>query len=283
VSEDKNIPEVEENKNPDIDLLNNQSDRDSQNPNNTMGFFEHLGELRRRLIISLLSVVVGSIICWQFVDQILHFILNPILPFLPAKQGLIYTGLPDAFAVSFKVSVWAGVLLVSPICLYQIWAFVAPGLSPQEKSKVPILTVLASFLLLAGASFAYFIAFPMTFNFFLNFSTDILQPLIAIDRYLSLAMGLMAGFSLAFQLPLILMFLGKLNIISSAFLKKYRHYAVIIIFILAAILTPPDVISQILLALILIFLYELSIFLMSNQTKKDKNTAINDSSDSDKN
>jgi hypothetical protein len=138
--------------------------------------------------------------------------------------------------------------LGSPFCLYQLWAFAAPGLRKEEKAKVPKLAALATVLFLAGAAFAYFIAFPLTFQFFLAFSSDAMQPLLAIDRYMSLAMSLVLAFAAAFQLPLVLMFLAAIGLIGPEFLRKNRSYAIVLIFVVAAVLTPPDVMSQIILA-----------------------------------
>jgi sec-independent protein translocase protein TatC len=204
-------------------------------------------------------------VAWNFAESIVKFILSPVLKFLPPDQGLVYTGLTDAFSVTFRLSLWAGAVVSAPYFFYQIWAFVAPGLHPEEKAKVPFLTILATALLLLGACFAYFAAFPMTFKFFLAFSSEEMRPLLAVDRYMSLCMGLIVAFAVAFQLPLVLMFLARLGLVTPEFLKKSRSYAVVLIFIVAAILTPPDVVSQILLAAALIFLYELSIFLIKRQ------------------
>jgi sec-independent protein translocase protein TatC len=235
-----------------------------------MSFFDHLAELRWRLIKSALALALGALVCWPFAAGILEFLLRPVLDFLPAGQGLIYTGLPDAFVVTLKISLWAGALLTSPLWLYQLWAFVAPGLRAGEKKRVPFLALLAVLLLLAGVAFAYYLAFPLTFKFFLTFSSEALQPFLAVDRYLALAMGLIAAFALAFQLPLILMFLGHLNLITAGFLRRQRRYAILAIFIAAAILTPPDAISQCLLAAALMLLYELSILLMREAKTPDE-------------
>jgi sec-independent protein translocase protein TatC len=232
-----------------------------------MTLFDHLSELRRRLIYSLICVLLLTAGAWNFAGKILDLIMSPVLSLLPNEVGLYYTGLPDAFSITFKVSLWAGVVAGSPFCLYQLWAFVAPGLLPEEKAKVPLLTALATTLFLAGTAFAYMVAFPMTFKFFLAFSSEAMQPLLTIDRYMSLVMGMVLAFSLSFQLPLVLMFLARLGVVSSDLLKRKRSYAIVGIFILAAVLTPPDVISQVILAVTLILLYELSVYLVRGQEK----------------
>ena len=178
-----------------------------------MSLFSHLAELRRRLIWSLVCVLILTMGAWNFAATILDLIMRPVLSLLPGEAGLYYTGLPDAFSVTFRVSLWAGVVVGAPFCLYQLWAFVAPGLLPEEKAKVPLLTAMATVLFLAGTAFAYLVAFPMTFKFFLAFSSEAMRPLLTIDRYLSLVMSMVLAFALSFQLPLILMFLSKLGVI----------------------------------------------------------------------
>jgi sec-independent protein translocase protein TatC len=241
------------------------NDDSKKSPNSreaNLSFLGHLAELRRRLIYCLVGVIICAAIAWNFAEPIMSLVLAPVLERLPDDRALIYTGLPDAFAASLKISLWAGFMASAPFCLYQIWAFVAPGLLPEEKAKAPRLTAMAAVLFAAGALFAYFVAFPLTFDFFLAFSSEGLQPLLTVDRYMSLVMGLAAAFALSFQLPLVLMFLARLGLITPEFLKKQRSYAIIAIFIVAAILTPPDVVSQILLAGTLIILYELSVVLV---------------------
>jgi sec-independent protein translocase protein TatC len=251
--------------------IDRNGDRDIHHDGNAaqgLSFLDHLGELRRRLIMCLIVVLLLTLASWNFADAILALITRPVLKLLPGDEALVYTGLPDAFSVTFKVSFWAGALLSGPFCLYQLWAFVAPGLKSEEKARVPGLTLLGTVLFLAGVAFAYFLAFPITFGFFLKFSSDFMKPLLTVDRYLSLVMSLALAFALSFQLPLILTFLARLGLITPAFLRKQRPYAIVIIFILAAVLTPPDVISQILLAAVLWLLYELSVFLVQRQMPK---------------
>jgi sec-independent protein translocase protein TatC len=232
-----------------------------------MSLLAHLAELRRRIIYSLVCVFVLACAAWNFAGPILDLIMRPVLSLLPSEAGLYYTGLPDAFSINFKVSLWAGAVGGAPFCLYQLWAFVAPGLLAEERAKVMPLTLMATVLFLAGTAFASLVAFPMTFKFFLAFSSEAMRPLLTIDRYMSLVMSMVLAFALSFQLPLVLMFLSRLGIISSEFLRSKRGYAIVLIFILAAVLTPPDVISQIILAGTLIVLYEFSLFLVRGQER----------------
>jgi sec-independent protein translocase protein TatC len=231
-----------------------------------MTFIGHLAELRSRLIKSLLGVAAGCLAAWNLAEPVLGLVLKPVLKVLPEGQSLIFTGLQDAFLITLKVSLWAGVMLSAPWWLYQVWAFVAPALRPGEKKMAGPLAALAFGLLLAGAAFAYFLALPLAFRFFIGFSSEVLTPLLAVDRYCSLALSLILAFALAFQLPLALMFLERLGLIEAATLRRHRRYAILLAFVLAAVLTPPDVVSQVLLAGALLLLYELSLLLMKRQS-----------------
>ena len=238
-----------------------------------MSFIGHLTELRARLIKSLVGVVAACLAAWNLAEPILNFVLRPVLKVLPEGQSLIFTGLQDAFLITLKVSLWAGVMLSSPWWLYQLWAFVAPALKPGEKKMAVPLAALAFILLLAGAAFAYFLAFPLAFQFFIGFSSEALTPLLAVDRYCSLALSLILAFALAFQLPLALMFLERLGLIEAATLRRHRRYAILLAFILGAVMTPPDVVSQVLLAGALLLLYELSILLMGRKSAPGEESA----------
>ncbi|MDR1085155.1 MAG: twin-arginine translocase subunit TatC [Deltaproteobacteria bacterium] len=235
----------------------------------TMGFLDHLRELRRRLLIAVTVAAAGTLMAWPYSGAILELLMKPVLKFLPDGQGLKFFALPEAFSLNLKISLWAGLIATSPVTLYQLWAFCAPGLKQEEKRRVPALAALATFLLLLGTSFAYFLVWPVTFGFFLGFSSPVLQPMLDGSRYISLALSLVAVFALTFQLPLILMFLGRLGLITAQMLKKFRRYAVVIFFIIGAVLTPPDALSQCFLALTLIFLYELSIILIGPPKKEE--------------
>jgi sec-independent protein translocase protein TatC len=230
-----------------------------------MGFFEHLAELRRRLIVCVIIIAVFTAAAWNYADVILDLVMDPVLRYLPREKSLVYTGLPDAFSVTFRIALWAGFVASAPLTMWQLWAFVAPGLRREERSKVPVLTLLATVLFLSGVAFAYFVAFPLTFRFFLTFSSDVMQPLLTVDRYMSLVMSLVLAFALSFQLPLVLMFLARLGIVGPEFLSKNRSYAIVVIFVVAAFLTPPDVVSQIILAAALMLLYEFSVLLVRRQ------------------
>ncbi len=232
------------------------------------GLMSHLRELRVRIIRSLLAVAAGFGLSVNFSDRILAFLARPLQAALPPGQKLIYTGLPDGFLVSLKIGLWSGVLLSAPLWLYQLWAFAAPGLYRSERRKVAGLAAGASLLLLLGAAFGYGLVLPLAFKFFVSFSNDLMTALPDLKSYISLAMSLILAFGLVFQLPLVILFLAGLGLLSSGTLIRGRRYAVLIIFIVAAVLTPPDILSQILMALPMMLLYELSIRLVAGIEKR---------------
>jgi len=174
-------------------------------------------------------------------------------------ETLIYTGLPEAFFTYLKVSLLTGLIVASPILLYQFWMFVAPGLYQKERRLMVPIVILSSFFFIGGALFGYFVVFPWGFKFFMGFATETIRPLPSMKEYFGFSAKLLLAFGLVFELPLVLTFMAKLGIVSVDFLKKNRKYALLLFFAGAAILTPPDVITQVLMALPLMVLYEISI------------------------
>jgi sec-independent protein translocase protein TatC len=177
------------------------------------------------------------------------------------EQGetLIYTGLPEAFFTLVKVSFLSSLIVTSPVIIYQFWMFVAPGLYTKEKKLLLPIIFLSSFFFIGGSLFGYFVVFPYGFKFFLGFATETIRPLPSMKEYLSFSSKLLLAFGLVFELPLVITFLAKLGIISVDFLKKNRKYAVLLFFVGAAIITPPDIITQVMMAIPLMGLYEISI------------------------
>lgn len=227
-----------------------------------MDFSSHLKELRRRLITALLCLGLGMIVAWNISPEIYQILTSPVLRVLPPEQKLISLKLPEGFLIRVRLSFFGGFILTAPMIFYQIWAFVAPGLHPGERRLVWPLTLLALALFLAGLALAYFMVLPLTFNFLAGFFGPDLELLPSAQENLKLVSSLLIAFGLAFELPLGLLFLNRLGLVDSAWLKKWRGYAILIIFIVAAVVTPPDVISQIMLALPLMLLYELSLLLI---------------------
>ena len=222
-------------------------------------FTGHLEELRRRLIICFIAVGIGFAGCYLFKERLFAILMDPLVRVMQPGQNLIFTGLAEAFFTYLKVSFLAGLMIAFPVIIYQFWMFVAPGLYDKEKRLLIPIVFLSSVFFVGGALFGYFIVFPFGFKFFLGFATDIIRPLPSMKEYLSFSSKLLIAFGLVFELPLVITFLAKLGIVSVDFLKKNRKYALVIFFAGAAILTPPDVVTQVMMALPLMVLYEISI------------------------
>jgi sec-independent protein translocase protein TatC len=222
-------------------------------------FTDHLEELRSRLIKCIIAVVVGFILTYAFKENLFDILMGPLSLLLGEKGDMVFTSLPEAFFTYLKVSALAGLMLAAPVVFYQFWMFIAPGLYSNERKLLLPIVCLSSFFFVGGALFGYFVVFPTGFKFFLSFTTDDIRAMLSMSSYLSFAAKLLLAFGLAFELPLVLTFLARLGIVSVPFLKKNRKYALVLFFIGSAILTPPDVISQIMMAFPLMLLYELSI------------------------
>jgi sec-independent protein translocase protein TatC len=213
-------------------------------------FTEHLEELRTRLLIIIASVGAGFIICYFFSDWLVELIRRPL------GRELIFIAPTEAFIINLKISFFGGIFLAAPMILFQAWRFVAPGLLEKEKKfTVPIVLSSTVFFLL-GSLFAYSIILPIGTQFFLSFATEEIRPMISVGNYFSFSTKLILAFGIVFQLPVAIFFLSKLGILHSKTLSQNRRYSILIIFVIAAILTPPDVISQVMMALPLLLLYE---------------------------
>lgn len=222
-------------------------------------FTAHLEELRKRLITSFAAVGVGFALSYGFKEQLFQILTHPLISVMKQGETLIYTGLPEAFFTFLKVSFLSGLMIASPVIIYQFWMFVAPGLYDREKRMMIPIVFLSSFFFIGGALFGYFIVFPFGFDFFLGFATETIRPMPSMKEYLSFSAKLLLAFGLVFELPLVITFLARLGIVSVPFLKKNRKYALLLFFVGAAILTPPDVVTQIMMAMPLMVLYEISI------------------------
>ena len=232
------------------------SDQEERSP-----FTEHLGELRDRLIHSFIAVGVGFVAAYFFKEQLFEILTAPLVTAM-AKSGnakLIFTGLPEAFFTYLKVALLAGIILATPVLFYEFWMFVSPGLYREEKKYILPIIILSLIFFIAGASFGYFIVFPYGFQFFLGFTTETIQAMPSMKEYLSFASKMLLAFGFVFELPLVLTFLSRMGLVTPAFLKKNRKYALLLFFVGAAIITPPDVVTQVMMAMPLILLYEIGI------------------------
>jgi len=224
-------------------------------------FLEHLEELRQRLVICILAVAAGFVISYFFSDRLFLVLIRPLKDALPKGSHLIFTNLPEMFITYLKVSLISGIMLASPVIFYEFWKFVAPGLYQNEKRLLVPFVLCSCVLFLGGAIFGYFVVFPFGFRFFLGFSNEYIKALPSVKQYFSFAMKLLIAFGIVFELPVISYFLTKIGVITPRFLKNNRRYAIVIIFALAAIFTPPDVMTQFMMAVPLILLYEVSIMI----------------------
>ena len=242
-------------------------------------FISHLTELRKRLINSLIFLAVLFVICYYFSEYIYGFLVEPYANAVKdddANRRLIFTALQETFLTYLKVSFFAAFFVTSPFILIQIWKFIAPGLYQHEKSSLLPYLVITPILFLLGGMLVYYLIMPLAIKFFLSFESSgvvtnlPIQLEAKVNEYLSLIMKLIFAFGLSFQLPVVLSLLARIGVIDSTFLKERRKYVVIIIFTAAAILTPPDPVTQIGLAIPLLILYELSIFSVNMIEKKIK-------------
>lgn len=232
-----------------------------------MPLIEHLIELRQRLLWSIVALVVAFAGCYLVAEYIYAFLVQPLADLLEGEEGrrMIYTGLHEAFFTYLKVAFFAGFCLAFPIIAGQLWAFVAPGLYRNEKRAFLPFLVATPVLFILGAALVYYLIFPLAWRFFLSFESPggpgmlPIQLEAKVNEYLSLVMKLILAFGLSFQLPVLLMLMARVGMVTSAGLAAKRKYAIVITFLVAAFLTPPDIISQIGLGVPILLLYELSI------------------------
>lgn len=225
-----------------------------------MGLLDHLDELRRRLVRALMAFMVTFLISYAFSEQIYAFLARPIYRFLPtAADGtqakLVFLGITDPFILYIKVAALAGLFLGSPLIFYQVWAFVAPGLYKREKRLAVPFIFFGSLLFLGGGAFGYYIAFPFAVEFLLGIG-DQFQPTITVTSYLSFLMTVILGLGVMFEMPTIIFLLTRLGVVTPRFLLRHFRWAVLIIFLIAAIITPtPDIINLCIFAVPTLALY----------------------------
>lgn len=232
-----------------------------------MSFLGHLEELRWRIIYSLIGLLIGGAICWIFID----FIMEDILLAPALKSGFKLQNLKPfgQLMIYFQVAIFGGIIISVPNLLYQLWKFIAPALKSNERKYILSIVTFSSICFLAGIAFAYFVMLPITLQFAATFGTSEVENKFALDEYFSILFSIILGAAVVFELPMISFFLSKLGILTPAFMRKYRRHALVAILVLAAFISPgTDPVSQIVLAVPLVLLYELSIFVSKISRKK---------------
>jgi len=226
-----------------------------------MSFLEHLEELRKRLIVAVLAVFAGFLLCWHYADRIFAKMQEPLLQYLPNGDKLAYTKLTGPFFMYMKVAFFAGLFVAAPVVLLQLWLFIAPGLYKNERRYAAPFILFASLFFLAGGYFGYRVLLPGTCAFFVETGKQFKQ-MIVIDDYFSFASTIILAAGLIFETPILIFFLARLGIVTPAFLLQKFKYAIVLAFIIAAVVTPtPDMVTQTFLALPMIVLYALGILI----------------------
>lgn len=235
---------------------------------------EHLVELRTRLVRCLIAVGVGFAASYSFAEKLLGILLKPLMDVMPGGSKLIATSLPETFFTVMKLALVAGAFVASPYIFYQLWKFVAPGLYKEERKIIVPVAVATAVCFVGGALFGYFIVFPFGFKFFVDYASDYITVMPTISAYFSLAVTLLFAFGLIFELPVFIFFMTSLGLVTTRTLRKFRRWAILLSFVVAALLTPtPDAVNQLLMAGPMVILYEVGIWVswfVDKSRKKEK-------------
>jgi len=221
----------------------------------------HIADLRKRLAISVLTLIVMFFICFSFYEPILEWMMEPVKAALPESSKMVAIEIQETFFTALKVSFFSAFFLSLPVIFWQLWLFMAPGLYDHEKKLVFPFVFFATLMFVSGAAFAYYVVVPFGFEFLIAFGSTVVTILPSIGKYVGFFTKLLFGFGVSFELPVITFFLAKIGLVDEKMLKDFFKYAVVIIFIFSALLTPPDVITQFLMAGPLIILYGVSIYI----------------------
>lgn len=226
-----------------------------------MGLLEHLDDLRKRLFRALAAAFLGMLACYVFAKQLFDWLMLPLYEALPEGSTMIYTAPHEAFFIHIKTAFVAGFFLTSPFIFYQFWLFIKPGLYPHERKYILPISLCSALLFVGGALFGYFVIFPFAYQFFMGFADIFVSPMITMREGFSFALRILLAFGIVFELPLVIFFLSVLGLVTSDFLRKKRKYMIILAFMLSAVLTPPDLITQAFMAGPLILLYEVGVLI----------------------
>jgi len=241
-----------------------------------MSFLEHLEDLRKRIFYSFIIIILAVIPAWMFRKELFHILSVPVTKYLPEGTNLAFTTLSAPFLLYLKTSFLAALIITAPFLFLQLWYFIAPGLFRKEKKYVIPFVLFTTIFFSLGASFGYFVVFPFACRFFLHIGSEF-QPVITVDKYFSLALRVLLGIAIVFELPTLTFFLSRMGLITSRFLTKNFKYAVLIVFIIAAIITPtPDMVTQTIIAVPMMGLYGISILVAIVFGRREKRSKKDD-------
>jgi sec-independent protein translocase protein TatC len=253
---------------PDVDQ--DKTTPDSDRSSGRMSFLEHLDELRKRIINATIALFGGFLIAFVFIGPVFDFIMRPLQEALPEGGTLIYTNPTEAFILNIKIAAIAGLVIASPLVIFQVWRFIAPGLYVNEKKWAIPFVVISTACFVAGTAFSHYIVFPFAWTFFAAFTTDILTFMPRIEPAFSMYIRLLLAFGVVFEMPTMVLFLSRMGLLTARFMVKNFKYFMLIAVVLSAVITPPDVISQIAMTGPLIILYGISIGLAWAFGKREK-------------
>jgi sec-independent protein translocase protein TatC len=244
------------------DEPDDDAEESSEDAGGKMSFLEHLDELRRRLVVAIIAVAVGFVVALVFIERIFSFVMRPLQQILPHGGKLIYTEPTEAFMLQLKVAALAGLVLAAPLVMWQVWLFVAPGLYSKEKRFALPFVFFSSVFFVGGAAFSHYVVFPTAWAFLASFTTDYMEFMPKVSSTFSLYARMLLAFGLVFQMPIVVLALARMGVVTAGFLARHTKYAILIIFIVAAVITPTsDVVTQSMMAAPMIVLYALSIVL----------------------
>lgn len=236
-------------------------------------FFAHLKELRDRLVVSIIAVAVAFAITYFFKEKIFAFLMQPFIEVMPASSSFIFTAVTEAFLTYFKISLVAALFLAAPVILYEVWMFVAPGLYENEKRYVIPFIAFGSTFFTIGGLFCYYVVLPYIYRFFVSYAGPSITPMPSLKEYMNLSLKMLIIFGFIFQMPLVAYYLSKAGIIKYQMLRKKRRYAILGIVVVSAVITPPEVTSQLLMAVPMYGLFEISVLIARVFGKKETQDA----------